>query len=191
MPRPPMLPIPDREAIFNQGITYAEWLANPDTQSHGDKIKNFYNASIFTTEVQAALSKIETPVKIIAIAETWCGDVIRHAPLLVKMCEATQGMAEIRFISREDAPEFFIRFLTNGGESLPKFVFCSAEFTEVGNWGPMSETPRSYISEGKAVGDVRAAREKVSAFYKENGAHESTAELLQLIQRTGLAVLPQ
>ena len=190
MPRPPQLPVPDRKAIFNNGVTYTQWLDNPDEQAHREKILAFEKTTTVSNEVIDELGCLERVVNIIAIAETWCGDVMRHVPLINKLSELSNGKVNVRFISRDAAPDFFIRFLTNGGEALPKLVFCNGEFTEVGNWGPMSETPKRFIAEGKAVGDVGTARKKVSAFYEKNNGEEATKEIVSLIKRASLTELP-
>ena len=140
MPRPPILPNPDRREIFNNGQSWEEWIANPDEPAHAEKILEIYQSIELDEGVIERLSALREEVRIIAIAESWCGDVIKQVPLLVKMLEATDGKAQLRFISREDNPDYFARFLTNGGEAIPKFVFCNESFTEVGNYGPMPST---------------------------------------------------
>ncbi len=180
MPRSPILPVPDRNAIFSSGVTWEEWLAAPDAPA--ESLQANYDGLILADDVVAALQALPRPVHVIAIAETWCGDVILHTPLLVRMVEATAGKAQLRFITREQYPDFFARFLTNGGEAIPKFVFCSEDFVEVGNWGPMSSTPRKWIAQGKACNDVGSARQKVGEFYQTDKHQESTREFLDLLQ---------
>jgi hypothetical protein len=76
----------------------------------------------------------------------------------------------------------FARFLTNGGEAIPKFIFLSDRFVECGNWGPMPENCKELIARGKACGDVATARKKVSAFYEQGSAcREVVSELLRLV----------
>lgn len=189
MPKPAILPIPDRRAIFLSGKTYDEWLASADEPDQAERIRSVSEEIRLSSVTIAVLESLVRPVNIIAIAETWCGDVVRHTPLVMAMVEAAGGIVAIRFIARNDFPDFFIRFLTNGGEAVPKFVFCNDDFVEVGNWGPMSATPRLYIAIGKAVADLTAARKKVSAFYEHDERKEATAELLTLFKITGLSVL--
>ncbi len=182
MPRPPILPIPDRKQIFASGVTWEEWSSHPDAPEQGGRLLANHAELSLGDELLVALRGLPRRVNVIAIAETWCGDVILHTPLLVRMVEATEGKAQLRFATREQHPDFFARFLTNGGEAIPKFVFCSEDFVEVGNWGPMSSTPRKWIAQGKACNDVGAARRKVSEFYATNDHRESSVELLELMQ---------
>ncbi len=185
MPKPPILPVPDRQSIFANGRTWEDWLNNADEPSQAERLRANYDNQVIHEDLAAPLADLSRPVQIIAIAETWCGDVILHTPLLVRLIERTNGLAQMRFVKRADHPDFFARFLTNGGEAVPKFVFCSADFVETGNWGPMSSTPRHWIARGKACNDVGAARKLVGEFYEDDNHRESTTELVDLILTAG------
>jgi len=107
----------------------------------------------------------------------------RGAPrtVLARLAEVAPRL-EVRFITREQHPDVFARFLTNGGEAIPKFVFLSEAFVECGHWGPMPAGCRELLSRGKACGDVGAARERVSARYvADPEKREVVRELLALI----------
>ncbi len=176
MPRPPILPVPDREAIFKGGKTFEQWLADSPEQANANAIRAAVQTIDIPTPIRVQLAALERPVKIIAIAEAWCGDVVRQVPLLMKMASFNPNI-EVRFITREDHLDFFVRFLTNGGESIPKFVFCSEDFVETGNWGPMSTTPREMIARGKACGNVVAARQRIAVFFEADKHREAMQEL--------------
>ena len=129
----------------------------------------------------AYLAALPRPVNIIAIAEDWCGDVVRHVPALQQLTEASSSIT-VRYISRSQHPEVFVRFLTNGGEAIPKFIFLNENFVECGNWGPMPNRCREIIARGKACGDLEAARKKVHAYYEADAnLRLVTGELLHLL----------
>jgi thiol-disulfide isomerase/thioredoxin len=118
-------------------------------------------------DTAAFVQSIKRPVHIVAIAEDWCGDVVRHAPVLHKIAELSDNV-RVRFIAREDHPDVFARFLTVGGEAIPKFIFLSDEFVECGHWGPMPADCRELIARGKACGDLKTARERVMEHYQDD-----------------------
>jgi len=102
-------------------------------------------------------------------------------PVLARMAEAAPNL-QVRFISREQHPQVFSRFLTNGGEAIPKFIFLSETWVECGNWGPMPAALRELIARGKACGDVPTARKKVAALYELDPRRRDTQiELLALL----------
>ena len=136
---------------------------------------------VFEPHVAGMLKALGRPVYVVAIAEDWCGDVVRHVPLMQKMADTSPNLS-VRYISREQHLDVFVRYLTNGGESIPKFVFLSDQFVECGNWGPMQESGRRLIARGKACGDVGAARKLTGAIYDAGlDRREAIAELSGLI----------
>ena len=119
---------------------------------------------------------------VVAIAEDWCGDVVRHAPVLEGLAYFAPDM-QVRYIRRADHKDVFAWFLTNGGEAIPKFVFLNDKFVECGNWGPMQEECRRLIARGKACGDLSAARRKVKELYDSDpNCMAVQRELLDLIE---------
>ena len=182
MPRPATLPVIDWKAVFESGLDYASWLAAAESSEQRDKLVSQHQALTLEPTAAGFLAALPRPVHVVAIAEDWCGDVVRHAPILQRMAEAGANL-KVRYISREQHSDVFLRFLTNGGEAIPKFIFLSDRFVECGNWGPMPESCRELIARGKACGDVAAARKKVSARYDlDTTRREVVAELVHLVE---------
>ena len=165
MPRPPLLPVIDWKAVFESGVDYDAWIAKNESPDNCKKMGEILSSISLRAEYLAMLQALPRPIHVIAIAEDWCGDVVRHAPYL-RALENAAPQLQVRFISREQHLDVFARFLTNGGEAIPKFVFLSDQFVECGNWGPMPDACRILISRGKASGNIGAARKIVSALYE-------------------------
>lgn len=188
MPQPPILPTIDWKALHKQGLTYKQWLKAAEHPENAKKMNELRAAIELPDHVTASLGALPRTVNVVAIAEDWCGDVVRHAPLLAALDDAAPKL-RLRFIKRTDSPEAFARFLTNGGEAIPKFVFLSDKFVECGNWGPMPAVCRALVARGKASGNVGPWRRKVSAYYENDlDRPESLRELLELID---IAVSPR
>lgn len=164
MPRPPILPTIDWRAVFDSGMEFSEWIQSGESESNRAAMREAAGALPLASHVEAALAGLRNPVHVVAIAEDWCGDVVRHVPALERMRRAGSQL-KVRYVTREQHPEVFVRFLTNGGEAIPKFVFLSANFVECGNWGPMPAACRELISRGKASGNAAGARATVSQYY--------------------------
>lgn len=181
MPRPPILPTIDWPAIFESGQDYATWQANAENPESREKLKAQYDSVVLDPPTREILSSLPRRVHAIAIAETWCGDVVRHAPVLQVLADNAPQLT-VRYITREQHPEVLARFLTNGGEAIPKFIFLNDRFVECGNWGPMPDALREIIARGKACGDLGAARQRVSAMYQADPeCCDVIRELLRLI----------
>ena len=181
MPRPATLPTLDWKTIFQSGQDYTTWITTGESPENRARMETLRQAQALEPQAAAFLAALPRPVHVVAIAEDWCGDVVRHVPVLRRLAEAGPNL-KVRFITRTQWPDVFARFLTNGGEAIPKFIFLSEAFVECGNWGPMAGPLRELIARGKACGDVAAARKKVSAFYEADANRRMVvSELLQLI----------
>jgi thiol-disulfide isomerase/thioredoxin len=181
MPRPPVLPVLDWKAIFESGMPFEEWLETAEDDQGREAMEQTLAGQELEPQVEALLGALPRPVYVVAIAEAWCGDVRRHVPVLQRLAQAAPNL-DVRYIAREQHKDVFVRFLTNGGESIPKFVFLSDRFVECGNWGPMPAADRVLIARGKACGDIGAARKKVALSYQADAdRHIVVEELVDLI----------
>ena len=181
MPRPPTLPVIDWKTIFNSGKDYADWLKSGEAPENQNRMEALRAEQAIEPHVAGLLKALPRPVYVIAIAEDWCGDVVRHVPVLQAIAAAAPNL-QVRYITREQWPDVFARFLTNGGEAVPKFIFLSDQFVECGNWGPMPNACRELIARGKACGDVAAARKKIHGLYDaDTNRREVVAELVHLL----------
>jgi len=181
MPRPPTIALIDWKAVFESGQDYRSWITGGEAPDNREKMESQRKTLDLEPQAAGFLAALPRPVHVIAVAEDWCGDVVRHVPVLQCLAEAAPSL-RIRFITRQQWPDVFERFLTNGGEAIPKFIFLSDTFVECGNWGPMPALCKDLIARGKACGNVAAARKKVAAFYEADGNRRVVvAELLQLI----------
>ncbi len=182
MPRPPVLPTIDWSSVFEAGQDYSAWIESAESAEHRSRMQQALADLPLHPATEAFLKALPRVVHIISIAEDWCGDVVRHVPALMRLAQASDKV-RVRFITREQNKEVFARFLTNGGEAIPKFVFLSDQWVECGNWGPMPEEHRRIISRGKAAGKGGEARKRVSALYDADPHCEATTrELLTLIE---------
>lgn len=188
MPMPVTIPIPDWPAIFESAKEFDAWLEQAESPTNADAIRYMYDEQEYGPETLDFLKNLARPVHVIVIAEDWCPDVIRHVPVLQKMTEYTDNL-KVRYISRTDYPEIFSRYLTVGGESIPKMVFFNHEFVECGEWGPMPRAERRIIARGRAADNLGKARERVFAAYFDDPARKTATD--EIIEEIAVALCEQ
>ncbi len=180
MPKPPVLPVIDWRAVFEAAAPFDVWIAGGEAPDNRRAILAALETQPLAAEQESALRSLPRPVSVVAFAEDWCGDVVRHVPVLERLARAG-GRLQARYLARVERPDVFVRFLTNGGEAVPKFVFLNERFVECGHWGPMPAACRELIARGKACGDVPAARRRVAELYAADPRkHQVVRELLDL-----------
>jgi len=182
MPRPPLLAAIDWPALFATALSWEAWLEAAEKPEHREILGEARHKLPLSEAARNRLAKIGKKVHVLAIAETWCGDVRRHAPALQRLADATDRI-EVRFIARGNALDVFQRYLTNGGEAIPKFIFLSDRFVETGNWGPMSRGARRLVARGKASGFYPESRKLVAERYAaDTERSEEISEILEEIE---------
>lgn len=164
MPRPPLLPTIDWPAVFERGREAEAWLAAGENAGHVATMRALTVSLPVEPAIEQRVRALTRSVHVVAIAEDWCADVVRHAPVLLCLAALTPRL-RVRFITRQDRLDVFERFLTNGGEAIPQFIFLSESWVETGRWGPMPAACREVIARGKACGDGKTAREIVNRQY--------------------------
>jgi hypothetical protein len=189
MPRPPILPRIVWGDVFERGLVFEDWLDAAESADQVLAITEALTAQKLEPQEEALLQYLCRPVLVVAFAEDWCGDVVRHVPVLQSLADAS-GMLHVRYVTRAQHPDVFARFLTNGGEAVPKFIFLSEHYVECGQWGPMPEECRRLIARGKACGDVGAARKKVAALYGADPDKQVVVRELLALAETAAAVAP-
>lgn len=187
MPKPIELPLIDWKSVFESAKSYEDWMQEGEAPTNREAIRLIYEEQTYETELLNRLKALTKPVHVLAIAEDWCPDVVRHVPVLQKMTEYSPHI-ELRFITRSENLDIFMRFLTVGGEAIPKFIFLSEDFVECGNWGPMPKDCRDAIARGKACGDMGKAREIVFSLYFEDSTRAVAAE--ELLEHVEIASTP-
>ncbi len=121
----------DMREIFESGLGWKAWL---DHQSNTKERleERFKSYSLIETDI-GYLQNLENEVHVLAIGESWCGDVVRQLPILAKMADRSQKI-DLRIVGRDDWPDLMNRYLFNGAKVIPVFVFFSENFVEVGCW---------------------------------------------------------
>lgn len=188
MAQPPMFPLIDWRGVFASGKTFSEWL-DGGQPARAETMAAALAEQGLEAPLQHLLGSLAKPVHVVAIAEDWCGDVVRHVPVLERIAQANPKI-QTRYVSRAQHPDVFVRFLTNGGEAIPKFIFLSDAFVECGNWGPMTEVCRRIIARGKACGDAAGARQKVGQLYAADANKFEVARELVVLASLAAAEAP-
>ncbi|HWI48362.1 MAG TPA: thioredoxin family protein [Rummeliibacillus sp.] len=85
---------------------------------------------------------------ILAITEDWCGDAMMNNPIIRRIAE--EADLEIRAVFRDRNLELIDQYLTNGGRSIPVYLFLNDEGNVIGKWGPRAPQLQEYVLKKKS-----------------------------------------
>lgn len=168
----------DLKARYLNGQTWQEWIES--AEKNKEKMLEKYENYAFIKLDGEFFRSIERKVHILVIAEDWCGDVVRQLPILVKMCEQSENL-DLRIIDRDNNLDVMERYLFNGAQAIPVFVFFSDEFVEVGCWKVRPEPYQDVFARMKIDGNTKAARELTDQSMDAENDRLTVEELKNLI----------
>jgi hypothetical protein len=116
-----------------------------------------------------AFRALPRPVKVVVLAEDWCGDVIANLPVLGRLAEESRKL-DVRVFLRDQNDDIMQRYLNKGQfKSIPVFVFFDEDFRELGHW----------IERPASVTEIRAKRRKqIFAAHPEFGSPDAPVDAL-------------
>lgn len=126
---------------FDKGIEKEEYMATLD--QHRDSFMKIYN-NFKVPEQDKSLLKSKANLRVVVLAEVWCGHCMLNIPILLRLSE--KANMPVRFILRDENLELMDKYLTNGNRTIPIFIFIDEDGKEVAKWGPMANTIREFTS---------------------------------------------
>lgn len=107
-------------SLFNQGISYEEFLDQKDEDTK-QKLINFYNNINLNDDLEQNIKTINKDINILAFAEIWCPDCMINVPALQKIHNSNQNIS-FKIIKREGNEKFLNDFMENGKVKIPTFI---------------------------------------------------------------------
>ena len=154
-------------ARFDQGLTYEAYKAQM-TRNLERFNENERRVELGKDDLEA-FRALPRPVKVVVLAEDWCGDVIANLPVLGRLAKES-GKLDVRIFLRDQNEDIMQRYLNKGQfKSIPVFVFFDDDFRELGHW----------IERPASVTEVRAKRRKdIFAAHPEFGSPDAPVDAL-------------
>jgi len=154
-------------ARFDKGLTYDAYKSQ--MTRNRDRLEENERRVDLSKDDLAAFRALPRPVKVLVLAEDWCGDVIANLPVLGRLAQDS-GKLDVRIFLRDQNDDIMQRYLNKGQfKSIPVFVFLDDDFRELGHW----------IERPASVTEVRAKRRKeIFAAHPEFGSPDAPVDAL-------------
>lgn len=128
-------------------------------------------------------SKKFNSIRILVISEGWCGDAAQSVPVISDIAQAYPDKLDLKIFLRDEDTDLIDQFLTNGGRSIPQFIFLDHDFNLLGNWGPRPVEAQKLFNELKADGkDHAQIVEQIQLWYARDKSESLQREVLEKLQ---------
>lgn len=118
---------------FDKGISKEAYMA--DLDNHREHFNHIYQ-NFTVPEDDTSLLQSKSGIRVIALAEVWCGHCMLNVPILLNMMETAN--IPVSFLPRDSHLELMDQYLTNEKRYIPIFIFIDEDGNEITHWGPMA-----------------------------------------------------
>ncbi|MEO8449680.1 MAG: thioredoxin family protein [Gemmatimonadota bacterium] len=164
----------DFKSYWEKALPWPEFL-RPEMKDYG-LWEGVSKRAAVADELLAAAQPLG-PVKLLVIAEDWCGDAANTVPVMARLAEKMPGW-EIRILLRDTYPDVMDRYLTNGSRSIPIVIGLDPEFRQLGYWGPRPGELQAWVMANKATMPKDKRYAEVRRWYAKDKGETTVKELI-------------
>ncbi len=139
----------DFSALWSAALTYDQFVHASDLKHRG-LWEGLHRLARIPDWARAA-APADGAIKLLVLAEDWCGDASNTVPVLARLADETLGI-ELRLLRRDEHPEVMDRYLTNDARSIPVVIVLDEQFHELGHWGPRPTALQRWVLEQRGAG---------------------------------------
>ena len=162
-------------ARWDKGITYDAFKA--EMTRNQERFAQNESRVVLDPETVRTFKSLPQPLRVLVLAEDWCGDVIANVPVLGRILKEAPRL-DVRVFYRDQNLDLMERWLNQGKyQSIPVFAFFDENFRELGHW---IERPAS-VTERRAQ-----ERKRIFASNPEFGSPDAPVDQLPEDVRTRL-----
>ncbi|MFQ5549765.1 MAG: thioredoxin family protein [Gemmatimonadales bacterium] len=122
-------------------------------------------------------------IKLLVLAEDWCGDASNTVPILARMGHEALCL-DMKVIRRDEHPEVMDRFLTNGARAIPIVIVLDDNFNLRGHWGPRPSELQAWVQENKDKMPADERYKHVRRWYARDHGETTLREVLALLENS-------
>jgi hypothetical protein len=154
-------------ARWDTGITYDAFKAAMTRNQQ--RFAENEGRVVLDSETVRTFKSLPQRLRVLVLAEDWCGDVIANLPILGRLAGEVPTL-DVRVFYRDQNLDLMERWLNQGKyQSIPVIVFLDENFRELGHW---IERPAS-VTERRAQ-----ERKKIFAAHPEFGSPDAPVDQL-------------
>lgn len=131
---------------YHKGIPTDAFIGTFDKHKESfTHIYEHFNRSLIQEDERFIQNVKSKNLRVLALAEPWCGHCMLNIPILLRLTEATD--MPIRFFHRDENLELMDQYLTNGkSRTIPIFIFIDEDGYEVAKWGPIAPKTKQFVN---------------------------------------------
>lgn len=170
----------DFKSLWERALSFDRFLRE-SAPEHVQLWEGVYRAA--TIPEWALRLSVPPSVRLLVLAEDWCGDAANTVPVIQKWAETAQ--VELRILRRDEHPGVMDRYLTGTSRSIPIVIVLDAEFREIGHWGPRPSELQAWVMANRLTMESGARYREVRRWYAKDRGESTLREVTVLFAEQG------
>lgn len=177
----------DYREYWEKALPWSEYLER-EIEEQRELWTGVYGKTRIPEGVVRRAGDLEEDLRVLVLAEDWCGDAANTVPVLARLGEEAERLA-VRILDRDDNPELMDRFLTDGSRSIPVAILLGADFEPVGSWGPRPRELQEFVISEKRAGERPSSEiyKDARRWYAKDAGRTTLEEFLETAESSVLA----
>ena len=172
--------MPDFRVLWERALPYHQYVAA--TTQHRGLWEGVYRLARVPEWARGVVPE-GALVRLLVLAEDWCGDASNTVPIIARWTEEVPGM-ELRVLRRDEHPELMDRYLTDGSRSIPIVILLDRDFTELGHWGPRPKELQAFVLERLGKVPKSEIYPQTRRWYARDHGESTIREILTILKRS-------
>lgn len=168
------------EERFDSGFLWEDYMQS--TSKNLERFNENYQSLALDPVDTEFLTSITTPLKVLILAEDWCGDVVQSLPAIIRMLEHSSSI-EYRIFPRDENLDIMDRYLTDGSKAIPYLAFMDVYLNEVARWGPRPDHCQAIMRENKDKIPMEEIYRQIRSWYRNHGNGPLVDEIRGILER--------
>ena len=168
----------DFSDIWEGAETFAQF--SQDAKENEGLWEGVYRTTTIPQWAVEKLNERSGGLRLLILAEDWCGDASNTVPVLAKLGDEADGI-DVRILKRDENPEVMDRYLTNGARSIPIVILLDSQFNEIGHWGPRPSELQQWVLDNKDRIPKEERYPQVRRWYAKDKGASTLREVLELL----------
>ncbi|HET8648663.1 MAG TPA: thioredoxin family protein [Gemmatimonadales bacterium] len=165
----------DLDKYWQKGLTFSEFLAQ--ATKNRDLWDGLYNVAQVPSWALEAIPT-DADLRMLVIAEDWCGDASNTVPILAKLADQTEAL-DLKIVGRDNNPDLMNEYLTNGSRSIPMVIVLDHESNEIGHWGPRPRELQEWVMANRTTMPKEQLYPLVRRWYARDRGETTLREVLE------------
>jgi len=153
------------------------------TKLNFSRMKRLVKTITISEEIKTKINCLDHQLTWVVLAESWCGDAAQNLPIIYKIAELTPNI-NLRILLRDENLNVMNKYLTNGGQAIPKLICLDENLNDLGTWGPRPQFLQDWMKKEKADPTMEMAdlKKEFQVWYTKDKGETLQAEMIDLIK---------